>query len=260
MSTFNDSDPIQQDYTLAYAHGTVMVVAWMLLASTGILFARYGRLFHIEGRVTILGEFIWFQIHRLALCLAAVATLLGFLLVFSQVSGQWVNTDNGPLFAHSILGIIIVCCSQIQVWMSIFRCHPDNRFRYIFNWMHRLTGLLAFILSIPTIFLIAFVLPNYNNGIISILSIWSAWIVIIVIIFEIIEYHSRKSSILSTDKRRKYEITDTNPTDNIETDRIDNPNTQSYNKIKSILFCIHILVSICLAISLIVLIWMQDYM
>jgi len=258
MSTSDNSNPTQQDYTLAYAHGSVMVVAWILFASTGILFARYGRLLHIKERFTVLSESIWFQIHRLALFIAALATLLGFFLILSQASGQWIDSDNGHPFAHSILGIIIVCCSQIQVWMAVFRCDPNNDFRFIFNWMHRLTGLLAFILSVPTIFLIAFVLPDYNNGFIIILSLWSAWIVIIVIIFEIIEYHSRKSSILSIDNRRKYEITDINSVDNVEIDRIDNPYIQSYNRIKTILFCIHILVAICLVIPLLVFIWIQD--
>jgi hypothetical protein len=254
----NVDDVTDPDYTLARGHGTVMVIAWMMFASTGILFARYGRLLHINRRVKILGELIWFQIHRLALCIAAIATLLGFFLILAQAEGQWVDNDNGRLFAHSILGIIIVCCAQIQVWMAVFRCHPNSRFRFIFNWMHRLTGLLAFILSIPTIFLITFILPKYNSGLITILSLWSSWVVIIVIIFEIIEYRCRKTSSLSIDNRRKYKITDINLLENIKTRRIDNSNTQSYNTIKTILFVIHIIIAICLAIPLIVLIWMQD--
>ncbi len=91
MSTSEDVET--EDYTLSYVHGTVMVIAWMIFASTGILFARYGRSLHIGGRVKVLGELIWFQIHRF-------------------------------------------------------------------------TGLLAFTLSIPTIFLITFVLPNYRHGLI----------------------------------------------------------------------------------------------
>jgi hypothetical protein len=257
MSTTNVIGTYNQDYTLAHAHGTVMVIAWMMFASTGILFARYGRLLHVNRRVKILGELIWFQIHRLALCIAAIATLLGFFLILAQAEGQWTDNDNGRLFAHSICGVIIVCCAQIQVWMALFRCHPESRFRFIYNWMHRLTGLLAFILSIPAIFLVTFILPKYHRGLITILSLWSAWVVIIVIIFEIIEYRCRKTSSLSIDNRRKYENTDTNPPENVETERIDNPNIQSYNTIKTILFCIHIIIAICLAIPLIVLIWMQ---
>lgn len=252
-SSDEDDDSLQQNYTLSRAHGTVMVIAWMMFASTGILVARYGRLVHMKGRVEILGELIWFQIHRLALSIASIATLTGFFLILSQTKGEWVDTDNSHLFAHSILGIIIVCCSQIQIWMAIFRCHPNNRFRFIFNWMHRLTGLLAFLLSIPTIFLVIFVLDNYRNGLIIILSLWSVWIILIVIIFEIIEYCYRK-----TNRTRNYEITNANLSENIDIYSIQNSNLESYNRIKKILFSIHIIIAICVTIPVIILIWLQD--
>jgi len=255
-TTSNNSS--SQNYTLASAHGTVMIIAWMLFGSTGILFARYGRSLHIGGQVKILGKHIWFQIHRFALCTTAIATLLGFFLILAENQGQWVSvTDDAHLFTHSILGGMIVCCAQIQVWMSVFRCHSDSRFRFIFNWMHRLTGLFAFTLSIPTIFLITFVLPDYQNGLITILSLWSAWVVIIVITFEIIEYRSRKTSALSTGSRKKYESTTTNSSSNLEMDRIDDANMQSFTKIKLFLFSLHIIIAIGLVIPLITLIWLQ---
>jgi hypothetical protein len=254
-TTSSSSSP---NYTLSYAHGTVMIIAWMLFGSTGILFARYGRSLHIGRQVKILRELIWFQIHRFALCTTAIATLLGFFLILAQNQGQWASiTDGGHIFAHSILGGMIVCCAQIQVWMALFRCHPDSRFRFIFNWMHRLTGLFAFILSVPTIFLITFVLQDYQNGLITILSLWSAWVVIIVIIFEIIEYRSRKTSALSTDNQRKYELTTANSSESIEIDRIDDANMPNFSKIKLFLFSLHIIIAIGLVIPLITLIWLQ---
>jgi hypothetical protein len=260
MSTTNATTTAGQDNTLSQAHGTVMIIAWMMFASTGILFARYGRVLQIGGRVKILDKILWFQVHRLALCIAAIATLLGFFLILIENQGQWVDMSDGRVYAHSILGVIIVCFAQLQVWMSVFRCHSDSRFRFIFNWMHRSTGLFAFILSIPTIFLMIVVLPSYHNGLIIILSLWSAWVVIIVIVFEIIEYRRRKTSALSTDTGGRYEISGTtNSPTNVETDRIDDTNKQSYNTTKMILFCIHIIIAISLAIPVIVLIWMQNF-
>jgi hypothetical protein len=257
-TTTSYSNYANEDYTLAHAHGTVMVIAWMLFGSTGILFARYGRSVHISGQAKILGELIWFQVHRFALCTTAIATLLGFLLVLAQAQGQWVNVSyGGQQFAHSILGGMIVCCAQIQVWMAVFRCHPDSRFRYIFNWMHRLTGLFAFTLSIPTIFLICFVLTDYQSGLIAILSLWSAWVVIIVVVFEIIEYRSRKTSALSTDDRKQFQTTTPISIETNRMDRIDDASIQSFSKIKLFFFCLHIIIAICLVIPLIVLIWLQ---
>ena len=115
--TTTDSSSQTADYSLTYAHGTVMVLAWIVFASIGILFTRYGRLLSFGNRRTLLGDAIWFQVHRSALTLTSVTTLLGFLLVLSQVGGAWVSlTDDGPrLFAHSILGAIIFGFAMIQI-------------------------------------------------------------------------------------------------------------------------------------------------
>jgi len=259
MSSGSSSITVEEEtYTLSYVHGTLMVIAWMVFASTGILFARYGRLINIARRIQCLGEVIWFQIHRATLCLAALLTLIGFLIILAQAEGQWVDISNGRLFAHSILGIIIVCCSQIQIWMAIFRCNPNNSRRYIFNWLHRLTGLCAFVLSVPTIFLIIFVLPSYRTGLITILSIWSGWVVIIVIIFEFIEYRSRKTSILLTERRYTYEASGRDRTQDSVLNKVDRVEKENYNTIKMILFIIHFIVALGLSISFIVLIWSQE--
>lgn len=259
MSTTSVTTNSDNDYRFANAHGTVMIISWMIFASTGILFVRYGRLLRMKKQTRILGKVIWFQMHRLMLALTAVGTLLGFFLILAQTEAQWVDiNDGGRILAHSILGVIIVCCAQIQLYMALFRCHIESRFRFIFNWMHRLTGLLAFTLSVPTIFLIVSTFPNYHNGLVAILSLWSAWVVIIVIIFEIIEYRSRRISILSTDGRRRYEANGAgHRSSNDEMDGIDDTNTQSFNRMKLFLFGLHIFIAISLAISLIVLIWIQ---
>jgi hypothetical protein len=255
VSTTTASNESSMDSTLSYAHGTIMVITWMMFSPTCILFARYGRSLHIGKRVKILGELIWFQAHRLALCIVAIATLLGFFLILARGESGWVDVNAGHLFAHSVLGAMVVCCSQIQVWMIIFRCHQDSRFRLIFNWIHRFSGLLACILSIPTIFLITFVLPNLRSGFLTILSLWSIWVVIIVLIFEIIEYRHRKISILSANN---FEFTGKDSPSNIDVHRADNWNVQSFRTITLILFCIHIIIATCLTIPLIVLIWKQD--
>ena len=260
----NSSDSSQPDFTYSSAHGTVMVLAWMVFASTGILFARYGRLIRFGVRRQLLSEAIWFQAHRLALSLAALATLLGFFFILVQAAGTWVDaaTDGARLFAHSILGVIIVCCATLQVWMALFRCHPNTRFRFIFNWAHRGTGLLSFILSIPTIFLIVVVLPHYHAGLVAILSIWTAWVVIIVIAFESINYKSRSASKLSSvpigRREVEYELEASHSSPHAdEIVKEEYVESERLNRMKLVLLVIHIIVSIALATPLIVLIWLQ---
>ena len=242
-----------------------MVIAWMVFASTGILFARYGRLLRVGVHRQLLGEAIWFQAHRLTLSLAALATLLGFFLILAQAAGTWVSLDtDGPrLFAHSILGAIVVCCATLQVWMALFRCHPDSRFRSVFNWAHRVTGLLAFVLSIPTMFLMAVILPKYNAGLIAILSIWSAWVVIIVVAFEFLECRSRaasRSSRVHIDGRQvAHEMEESrSPPEIDEHVRVEYVESERLNRMKLILLVIHTVVAIGLTIPLVVLIWLQS--
>ena len=259
MST-NDTQP---DYTLSRAHGTVMVFSWMVFASSGVLFARYGRSIRFNKMKQILGDDIWFQVHRLSLVIAVIGTLLGFFLILGQAGGQWVDlaVDGGRLFAHSILGGIIVCCALIQAWMALFRCHPDSPFRFIFNWVHRTTGALAFILSVPTIFLGVFILQKYHDGFVTIMSLWTAWIVIVFIIFEIVESRRRSMSSkigLKNDKDGvKNELNDEHSPPISDTKHVQAPEDIYFNTFKLIIFLLNALVAISFVIVLVVLIWMQ---
>jgi hypothetical protein len=255
------SNYTQTDYTLARAHGTVMVFSWIVFASTGILIARYGRSVHFNKKKQLLNEDIWFQMHRFCLMLAVIGTLLGFFLVLGQASGQWVDPiqEGNRIFAHSIMGGIIVCCAFIQLCLALFRCHPDSPFRFIFNWLHRTNGMLAFILSIPTIFLIAYVLLTYQQGVVTIMSLWSAWIVIIFIIFEIVQYRLRSISVTVAVKNDKDRIEDElnheHSTSITDAKQIQAPEYDYFNKFKLILFLLHFFVVIILVIPLVVLIW-----
>ncbi|CAF1057951.1 unnamed protein product [Rotaria sordida] len=244
----------EDDGRFVCAHGTVMILAWMIFASTAVLFARYGRKIRFGSKDKLLGDQIWFQIHRFCACLTTVLTLLGFFFILVYLNGTWVGIDEGRGFVHSVFGGIVVCCALIQAWMALFRCHPDSTYRFIYNWLHRLTGILAYFLSIPTIFIIITTFDENQIGMIVILSLWSAWIVIIVIIFEIIRIFVGKSSsnVMRTRYGPELDDLDQLPHVNIEND--DNDMTHWNNRIL-ILFLLHIVVSITLAIALIVLIW-----
>ena len=262
MSSSTVSSNSVQDFTFGCAHGTVMVLAWMVFAPTGIFIARYGRFLHIGTRRKLLGDTIWFQIHRLALSLAALATLLGFFLILVQAQSTWVdvNTDGQLLYAHSIMGVLIVCFAMIQVWMALFRCHPNSKFRFIYNWIHRTTGVLAFVLSVPTIFIVTYGLPFNHNGLVTILSLWTAWVVIVVIAFESLQHRRKLQRNLSNNHRETvYELSRTDHQQNQAT-VVDEEDLESdtVNKAKLILLSVHAVVAIALVIPLIVLIWQQN--
>jgi hypothetical protein len=179
--------------SLVHAHATVMIMAWIFFGSTGVLFARYGRSLRLGNRRQMLGKAVWFQIHRFLLSITSLFTLLGFFFIIVYAGGTWVDPHffGLSLFAHSILGSIIVCCTILQVWLALYRCNPHSRFRYLFDWSHRITGFLAFGLSIPAIFLIIVLQTNHRTALITIISFWTGWIVFIMIIFEKIESQQR---------------------------------------------------------------------
>ncbi|CAF3364425.1 unnamed protein product [Rotaria socialis] len=137
--------------------------------------------------------------------------------------------------------------------MALFRCHPDSPFRFIFNWVHRTTGMLAFTLSVPTIFLVVYVLLKYHNGFVAIMSLWSAWIVILFIVFEVVQYRFRlKSPTIGLEKSKDGSDHQSND------EQQDQTNGHGYlNKLKLILFLLNFCFAISLVIPLVVLIWMQ---
>ncbi|CAF3406920.1 unnamed protein product [Rotaria socialis] len=236
--------------TLVQAHAMAMILSMMTFGSTGIFMARYGRSLRFGAYKQLLGKAVWFQIHRFFLSISSLLILVGFLFILVWAGGKWVNPQllGLRLFAHSIMGGTIVCCAMIQIWLTLYRCNPNSRFRYIFDWSHRIVGLLAFILSIPTIFLVL--------RLIAIVSIWAAWIVIVVMICEKIE-HKRRVSAASMANNiqqcdRNQETMNTNIRPDIEAGTHTTVVNQYHNQIKLLLFLIHLLISITLSILLIV--------
>jgi hypothetical protein len=255
VTTKSEEEEPPEDKTFENAHGTVMILAWIVFASTAVLFARYGRTLQFGSNDKLFGEKIWYQVHRLIACLTTALTLLGFFFILIFAKGEWVKSDEDPEFAHSVLGGIIVCSALLQAWMALFRCHPDGSFRFIFNWLHRLTGLLAFFLSVPTIFLIISEPSDNRTGMIIILSLWSVWVVLIVIVLEIIRFCIQRSSPEEVGRRDRTELYDINGPPMMNSDKNDNSNTSAWTKRILALFLLHFIVSIALAIPLISLLW-----
>lgn len=75
---------------------------------------------------------------------------MGFFIILIYMGGQWIDpiTYGIPEFIHSIFGSIVVCCVIIQIWLALYRCHPNSRFRFFFNWSHRITVFFCFLLLI----------------------------------------------------------------------------------------------------------------
>lgn len=126
-------------------HGSLMVVAWVLLVSVGILLARHYK--NVWEATTICGVKPWFAFHRVLMMLAVAMTIAGLVLIFYRI-GQWSVTEN----PHPILGIVCSVLGFLQPIMALFRCHPHEDNRYIFNWGHWFNGSVAQIIGVAAIF------------------------------------------------------------------------------------------------------------
>ncbi|XP_051970589.1 putative ferric-chelate reductase 1 isoform X1 [Xyrauchen texanus] len=151
-------------------HGAIMLIAWMSTVSAGVIMARYFKPDWPES--SILGQKVWFQLHRMLMTLTVLLTLVGFVLPF-MYRGGWSKRAG----IHPYLGCVVMALAVIQPLMALFRPAPDASRRYIFNWMHFGTGTLAQVVAVVTIFLgihqQALVLPApWSTGVLASIVVW----------------------------------------------------------------------------------------
>ncbi|XP_010889424.1 putative ferric-chelate reductase 1 isoform X2 [Esox lucius] len=193
-------------------HGVFMLVAWMTTVTTGVIIARYFKM-DWPG-TTLLGQSVWFQVHRALMILTVLLTSVGFMLPFIY-RGGWSKRAG----SHPYLGCTVMALSVIQPIMALVRPAQDSSRRNIFNWAHWGTGTTVQILAVAAIFLgiqqQALLLPvPWSTGILAGCVVWG------ILIDLLLEFHNRgviqttvtvsedKESILSThlDKERQRKV------------------------------------------------------
>ncbi|XP_073687201.1 putative ferric-chelate reductase 1 [Garra rufa] len=150
-------------------HGAFMLIAWTSTVSAGVIMARYFKPDWPESN--ILGQKVWFQLHRMLMALTVLLTLVGFVLPF-MYRGSWSKRAG----IHPYLGCVVMALAVIQPVMALFRPAPDASRRYIFNWMHFGTGTVAQVIAVVTIFLgihqQALLLPPWSTGVLASTVVW----------------------------------------------------------------------------------------
>jgi hypothetical protein len=251
--TYNIQSIDSDSMTLMKAHGIIMVFAWIVLASTGILIARYFKRSWTDRKIC--SKAVWFAIHRTIMTCVAILTLISFILILVYKRGQWISAKNQREFAHSITGILVICFALIQPFMALFRCNPDDQYRFIFNYAHATIGFSAFILSIAAIFLAMFFTQfNFQSTKEwAILVAWSCWLPVIFVIFEIIEIYFQKYSS-SIGKTNSFAMNDRNGSGTAKIEVIPMKENVNKNRIKGLFLSLHIIIAFGLALALIILI------
>lgn len=235
------------------AHGIIMVFTWIVLVSTGILVARYFK--RSWSNRKICGKAVWFAIHRTIMTSVALLTLISFVFILVYKKGQWISDKNPREFAHSIVGILVICFAIIQPFMALFRCNPNDHYRFIFNYLHAFIGFSAFILSLAAIFLAMFFTQFHFrvNNEWAILVAWSCWISIVFVIFESIEIYFRKYTS-TIEKINTFNMNERNGNGLTKIETMQIKENVNKDRIKGIFLLLHIIIAFGLALALIILI------
>jgi len=132
--------------------GCLMVFAWMFCASIGIFLARFYKPVWPNSKVC--SEKVWFTFHRTCMVLAVLFCAAGFIVIFVEVQ-EWSELDGHTNWqkAHPYLGCIVTFLALLNPIMAVFRPHPEDKMRPVFNWGHWLVGTGAHILAALTIIL-----------------------------------------------------------------------------------------------------------
>ncbi|XP_006815049.2 putative ferric-chelate reductase 1, partial [Saccoglossus kowalevskii] len=148
------------------SHASLMVIGWIGFCSIAIIFARFMK--PVWPNSLLLGEKVWFTFHRSLQILNVLCFVTAFILIFVYVGGfVTYNSSTDLVFIHAVCGIIAVILGLTNPIMAIFRPHPGEPKRHVFNWAHWAVGNSAFILAIACIFigmdLSALDLPQYTT-------------------------------------------------------------------------------------------------
>ncbi|XP_034998905.2 putative ferric-chelate reductase 1 isoform X2 [Hippoglossus stenolepis] len=164
-------------------HGVFMLTVWMWIVSTAALIARHYKDFWPD--TTVLGQRLWFQLHRTMMVLAVVLTSAAFTLPFIYRRG-WSKCCLEEAFrpmgagSHPYIGCAVMALSIIQPIMAILRPVPESPRRIIFRWLHFGAGTAAQILAM-CVFLgaaqQALLLPSPWSP--AVLTGWLLWIMMV---------------------------------------------------------------------------------
>ncbi|XP_063411610.1 putative ferric-chelate reductase 1 isoform X2 [Mytilus trossulus] len=227
-------------------HGIMMISAWILCASIGVVVARYYKPVWLEKK--FLGEKVWFTLHRGVMVLAVLFCIAGFTIIFvDRGTFQEIESDSDFKKAHPFIGIIVMCLAIIQPVMAVFRPHPGDNNRIIFNWAHWGVGIVSHFLGVLNI-LIGVLLDAMQ------MPIWVVYVVVayavyqflIEFVLEIYDCVSRRKSASEAYEMRERD----------SLSKQDTKQDSEYNVKKTILG-IHITVICLFAIALIILVSMD---
>jgi hypothetical protein len=142
-------------------HGSLMIVAWLLLSTTGIFTGRFMR--NVLGK-----KGVWFKIHMYSQMGAVILTLAGYVYITLRVrdvrgKSQVFEEDIDDGNPHRMMGFTVFILSLVQLCLGLARNlisgKPQNKNdpndhgpnRWLFQLLHITIGYTSWILGIISV-------------------------------------------------------------------------------------------------------------
>ncbi|ELT98132.1 hypothetical protein CAPTEDRAFT_207798 [Capitella teleta] len=188
-------------YALVKIHGCLMIIAWMLCATTAILMVKYYKPMWPNDKLC--GERVWFAVHRGCLLTTLVCTVLGFILIFIH-RRAYSTMPELPDKAHPPLGITVTILCILNPLLAMCRPNPESKWRPVFNWIHWFFGLVAMVLATPTLFIGL----NLHKAFVP---WWATWVLVAFMLFHLIielllEIHGCLNSRKQESRSEEFEL------------------------------------------------------
>lgn len=186
---FNSFDPLATDIAVDFnkytdngkdysekkaikAHVTLMILAWMVLASLAMVMSRYMKNQWKENGA-ICGKPIWFQVHRFTMALVLVITAAGIIIIFYHKKWKLIypNVEDDPYSVHPVMGITVGCLLVVNMLAGLFRPHLYSPYRPLFFWSHSIVGHGTHLAAAVTMYL--GVMQGAAN-----MPPWSRWVIV----------------------------------------------------------------------------------
>lgn len=123
-------------------HGVLNAVSWGVLMPTGVLLARYLKVFKSANPA-------WFYLHVTCQTSAYAVVIAGW------VTGLRLGDEGGgsSVGTHGNIGMALFILATLQVFALLLRPKPDHKYRLYWNIYHHSCGYTAIALSIVNVFI-----------------------------------------------------------------------------------------------------------
>ena len=134
LSNVTSSSP---NYSLVQAHGLLMLLAWSVFITIGVVIAIFTKCSLPNGE--------WFHLHKFINLFGLIIALVGVALIFISLR-EWKRGSN-TLWAHQLFGMGAILLMVTNPILAAFRCRPNAKYRLIFRIIHGVVGYSGVLLS-----------------------------------------------------------------------------------------------------------------